>query len=875
MKLNLLLFFNLILAVVFAQHSTETAYVPGEMMVQFKKASGAEQVARDLIVKYPEYEIRLAKELSKPMGIWMFTFNEEKVSHQKMIDVFSKYEVVIAAQNNHYIQERASTLPDDPQIGSQWHHVNDGSGGGIADADVDSDLAWDITTGGTTEFGDEIVVCIVEGGGADLTHPDLIDNHWYNVHEIPDNGIDDDGNGYVDDYAGWDVSSGTDNFPAGGHGTNCAGMVGAKGNNGIGVVGMNWDVKIMMVSGFSASESDVITAYAYPLEMRKRYNASNGEEGAFVVVTSASWGIDGGNPANSPLWCNYYDTLGVHGILNMGATSNSNVNIDQVGDLPTACTSDYMVAVTATNKSDVRTFSGYGVEHIDIAAPGEDVFMTSSNGGYGASSGTSFATPLTAGAVGLMYSIPCASFIAMVKSDPQMAADMVRQALYDGLDPVDNLDGETKYGGRLNVYNAIQILMDQCDTTGCLGAYSVNASAVTDTEATISWSTIDSSNDVLFGISVEGEDDWSTTTVSNDTVMLDTLTACTFYDVFLVSNCDTSSSDTTFFNFKTDGCCEAPSTVSVEINNAINASVTWSNVLAATSYNLQYQLVGSNDWQEVIGVTSPYEITNLDSCANYEVQIQTVCAGGPVAYGESTEFSTLGCGVCAEGGYCESKGDDASYEWIDNVVIGELSNNSGENDGYILFDDPSATLYTLNTTNVTLTPGFSGSTYDEYWKIWIDMDHNGVFDDTELLFSNDLTDLEVTGSFVIPATSELGVTRMRVSMRYDNEQTACETFNYGEVEDYCVNIQLGSSVNEAAINNFMIFPNPASDIMYIRFNQAVQSDIEIVNMLGQKVYETTSNESLTELDVTLLEAGTYYITVRSNDSVQTQKMVIK
>jgi subtilisin family serine protease len=143
--------------------------------------------------------------------------------------------------------------------------------------------------------------------------------------------------------------------------------------------------------------------------MRRLYNETDGEKGAFVVATNASWGINGGEPADSPLWCAMYDSLGAQGVLNCGATANNNVDVDVVGDLPTACPSDFMISVTATNIDDMRTFSAYGATTIDVGAPGDNVYTTSISGGYGTTSGTSFASPLTAGVIGLLYSAPCAS----------------------------------------------------------------------------------------------------------------------------------------------------------------------------------------------------------------------------------------------------------------------------------------------------------------------------------------------------------------------------------------------------------------------------------------------------------------------------------
>ena len=147
---------------------------------------------------------------------------------------------------------------------------------------------------GTTPAGDRIVVAVLEGGGSNYNHVDLIDNHWTNDAEVPGNGIDDDGNGFVDDYNGWNSGSNNDAIGAGGHGTSVSGMIGAVGNNGNGGAGVNWDVEIMQVDmGGGLTESNVIVAYNYPYTMRDLYNNTNGASGAFVVATNASWGIDG------------------------------------------------------------------------------------------------------------------------------------------------------------------------------------------------------------------------------------------------------------------------------------------------------------------------------------------------------------------------------------------------------------------------------------------------------------------------------------------------------------------------------------------------------------------------------------------------------
>ena len=428
-------------------------------------------VARDLhTVDGVATGLYVSQQVSAPMRAWLLRFDAEALAHDRMIRALYGHPMVQLAQNNHVVEER--NVPNDAQYAQQWHHQN-----------INSETAWGISTGGVTATGDTIVVCIIER--ADLPHPDLIGNAWFNRAEIPGNGIDDDGNGYVDDYRGWNPPSNNDAVYSGSHGTQVAGMIGAKGNNSAGVVGANWDVKMMVVNYGGTSESQVLAAYTYPLVMRRMYNMSNGQHGAFVVATNASWGVNNGQPANAPLWCAMYDTLGTAGILNCGATSNSNVNVDVVGDLPTACPSDFMVSVTATNTADNRTFSAFGLTTIDVGAPGDNVRTTNQGGGYGTTSGTSFASPLTAGVIGLLYSAPCASLMGLVQSNPREGALYVRQMLFQGVDIVGNLQGQTVTGGRINAGNSMNLIMANC--SACPSPTNGTVTAPTAGQARFTW----------------------------------------------------------------------------------------------------------------------------------------------------------------------------------------------------------------------------------------------------------------------------------------------------------------------------------------------------------------------------------------------------
>lgn len=377
-----------------------------------------------------------------------------QTSHPQALELLQRTPGIRLAQHNHAVQLRATT-PDDPQFVQQWGLDNTGQSGGTADADIDAPEAWDITTGGLTVSGDTIVVAVIDGG-FQLNHPDLVNNFFINHLEIAGNGIDDDGNGYIDDVNGWNAFNDNGTITSDQHGTHVAGIVSAQGNNGIGVSGVNWDAKVMAIEGSSGDEATVVAAYAYAAEMRMMYNETNGASGAYVVATNSSFGVDNGNPADYPIWCAFYDTLGAHGILSAGATANANYNIDVTGDIPTACASDFLVAVTNSTRTDTKsTAAGYGLVSIDIAAPGTQVYSTVPTSTYANLSGTSMATPHVAGVIGLMYAAGCDMLISDSKSNPEATALQMRQYLLNGADVVPGLTTQINGGRRLNAHGAL------------------------------------------------------------------------------------------------------------------------------------------------------------------------------------------------------------------------------------------------------------------------------------------------------------------------------------------------------------------------------------------------------------------------------------
>jgi hypothetical protein len=322
----------------------------------------------------------------------------------------------------------ALEVPNDPLFPQLWAMQNTGQTGGVPGADIRAVDAWDVFT------GDPNLMIGVIDTGIDWAHPDLAANVWTNPGEIPGNGIDDDHNGYVDDVHGYDFVN-NDGNPAddNGHGTHVAGTIAAVGNNGIGVVGVVWraqvvGIKILSDAGIG-STATALAGIQYALRVGVR-------------VTNNSWG----GPFNSQALSDAIEALGADGQIFVAAAGNDALNSDLVPNYPSGFASDCIISVAATNANDrLATFSNYGLNSVDVAAPGTDILSLAPGGGYQSLSGTSMATPHVTGIVAL----------AMGHS-PNASNTFIKELVLAHAEPLPGLEGVIGSGARVNALLPVQ-----------------------------------------------------------------------------------------------------------------------------------------------------------------------------------------------------------------------------------------------------------------------------------------------------------------------------------------------------------------------------------------------------------------------------------
>jgi subtilisin family serine protease len=414
------------------QSSTLAPYVAGRLIVKFKtgiNAAQSDQIKKDLGIAS-----------TKSLGftgaqVWNFSgiSVEDALAKYRTSSLFEYIEpdyIVTAGA----LTPKATT-PNDPSFSRLWGLNNTGQSGGTPDADIDAPEAWDIQTGNPN-----LVIGVIDTG-VDYNHQDLVGNIWTNPGEIAGDGIDNDGNGYIDDIRGWDFAYG-DNDPMDvrGHGTHVSGTIAGKGNNRVGVTGVAWNAKIMPLkflddSG-SGSTTNAISAISYATEKG-------------VKITNNSWGGGGFSQALSDA----INTAGQKGALFIASAGNKANDNDANPQYPASYNLANIISVAATNRNDQLVTlsntgnwfgSNYGLTTVDLGAPGFEIYSTTPNNTYSTYSGTSMAAPHVSGAAALLWS-----------QNPTWTVQQIKNTLLNTGDPLASLAGKTVSGKRLNIYNAL------------------------------------------------------------------------------------------------------------------------------------------------------------------------------------------------------------------------------------------------------------------------------------------------------------------------------------------------------------------------------------------------------------------------------------
>lgn len=352
------------------------------------------------------------------------------INHTYLKELIARGDVQYAEENS--LLYASATVPNDSRFNELWGMRNTGQNSGTSNIDIDAPEAWDYTQG-----SDSVVVGVIDTG-VNYSHPDLSSNMWTNPGEIGGNGVDDDSNGIVDDVYGANFAAGNGNpNDDNGHGSHCAGTIGGRGNNGAGVAGVNWQVKIMALKFLNSSgsgyTSDAIEAIEYAIAMKNR--------GVNIRVLNNSWG--GGSFSQS-----LRDAVAASnaaGILFVAAAGNEANNNDANPSYPASYNVDNVISVAAVDRNgNLASFSNYGESSVDLAAPGVSILSTVLGSNYSSYSGTSMAAPHVSGVAALVLA-----------REPNLSLAALKTRLLTTVKPLSTLNGLVTYPGIVNAFNAL------------------------------------------------------------------------------------------------------------------------------------------------------------------------------------------------------------------------------------------------------------------------------------------------------------------------------------------------------------------------------------------------------------------------------------
>ncbi|MDQ5836669.1 MAG: S8 family serine peptidase, partial [Acidobacteriota bacterium] len=473
-----------------SQKPPKIEFVPGNVLVRFRPGSALAAGARAPLTLRSTGGRQIPAEADEAEGLQIVEgLRVARVAPEETlaaVEALRRRPDVLYAEPD-YVR-RKDAAPDDPRYAEMWALKNTGQSGGTTGADIHAEAAWDVTTGSR-----QVVVGVVDEG-VDINHPDLQPNVWTNPGEIPGNDVDDDGDGFVDDVHGWDFfhndatvydGSPSDN-DTDAHGTHVAGTVGAAGNNGAGVAGVNWQVSLMPLKALGAagespapsSVSTTIRAYGYARMMRDLWVSSGGARGANVRVLNNSYG----GPVGSQAERDAIRALAASQILFVASAGNDGTDADRFQHFPSGYDEPNVISVAASDRFDhLAAFSNYGAASVHLAAPGVEILSTTPNGTYSVFSGTSMAAPHVSGAAALL----CAA-------NPNISLQRLRAALlYSGdelpsLSPTNTNAPSVATSRRLNVAASLASAAE-ADSTAPAAVGNFRVSSQSGRSVTLSW----------------------------------------------------------------------------------------------------------------------------------------------------------------------------------------------------------------------------------------------------------------------------------------------------------------------------------------------------------------------------------------------------
>ncbi|PIE48118.1 MAG: peptidase S8 [Flavobacteriales bacterium] len=603
----------------------------------------------------------------------------------------------------------------------------------------------------------------------------------------------------------------------------------------------------------------------------------------YLMVVAA--GNDGGNGwANgSPLDGNSgYDKLSGHATAknNMVVANAQDASIDSNGNLN---------SVSINSSSSQGPTDDYRIKP-DITGNGTGVYSTyeSSSTAYSSISGTSMASPNVAGSLLILQ-----QHYNNVKGSFMYAATLKGLALHTA-DDAGSTGPDAVFGwGLLNTKRAAETITNEGTESliseltlsqGQTYTIDVTSDGINDLMASISWtdpagtenSSTNSSTPALVNdldIRVSNGTTYYpyklTSITTNDTgdnlvdpfERVDVSNASGVYTITVTHKGSLSGGSQKFSLIVTglanNVTCNATTPTNFNATNVSDttAQLSW-NAVAGATYDLRYKKTSDSSWQTQ-GVTgSSFTLTGLTTETAYEAQIRSKCSDGSTSsYTSSVNFTTLAFQL----NYCASQGNSVNDEYIQRVQLNLIDNSSGASSGYTDFTNISTPLAQGETYTITITPKWTGSTYKEGYAVWIDYNHDGDFDDADeaVWTKSASTTSPVSGTFTVPQGTVLTDTRMRVSMKYNGTPTSCETFNYGEVEDYTVSLTGSTGDTEAPTAPTLSYNNLTTNSVDLSWTGSTDN----VAVTEYNVYQGTTllgSTTNTEYQVTGLTPDTAY-----------------